>query len=341
MTDEWIHSHYKLGFKEHVEKLTPSQKAFPHLLHEWLLKPEHQLVLVAGGPGSGKTYTVTQCLNHVDLSQLRMAYTARVAYKINGRTIHSAMQLDWREGSVLEGLFRELENESDPQKCIDKSQILLNEMKCTRNPEIVVIDEVGMVAHWLIYWIIRYFFQKSIPTLFIMMGDPNQLRPVKSEHNVFSVNLMDTKRINLLESARFTPSYDVIVKCLRQFVDMNDVSGMLSFITEHYPVVDHINSDILRKCTRAMAHKNATIETYNNFYLKYMVEGPRHRLWNKKKDKYVDVKPGCRIFVTQNGVSIALNGTPLIFVEYDSERDLVICRREESNDGTVTVSRNV
>ncbi|KAG8173832.1 hypothetical protein JTE90_016321 [Oedothorax gibbosus] len=155
MTHEWKHPCYEIGFQKQVDTLTPSQLAFPYLLHAWLLQPAHQLVLVAGGPGSGKTYTVTQCLNHVQIPQLRMAYTARVACKMQGQTIHSALKLDWSKESALDKLFKELELETDSQVCIQKSNGLMQEFRCFARPQVVIIDEIGMVAHWLVYWIIQ------------------------------------------------------------------------------------------------------------------------------------------------------------------------------------------
>lgn len=205
-----------------------------------------------------------------------------------------------------------------------------------------MIDEIGMVAHWFVYWIIKYFFQNENPVLFIMMGDPNQLRPVKSDHNVFSVDMqLDMKRIDLLESARFTPSYSAVIQQLRIFVDSYDISSMMSYICTHFPVVSNIDNNILRKCTRAMAYKTATVDTYNEFYLKNLVKGNRLRLLNKyNKNSFVEVKEGCKAFVTQNGVSDALNGTPVIFIKYDREKDELECK-DPAKQSMVCITRNV
>ncbi|GFU30112.1 uncharacterized protein TNCV_4862421 [Trichonephila clavipes] len=55
------------------------------------------------------------------------------------------------------------------------------------------------------------------------MGDPNQLRPVKTNHNVFSVSLdIPITRIDLKESKRFSPEYESIIQQLRYYVDTND-----------------------------------------------------------------------------------------------------------------------
>lgn len=308
-------------------------------------------VVVAGGPGTGKTYTVITCLDYIDIEQLRMAPTARVAQKMKGVTIHSAMRLNWGPSSVLGKLEKRLATQQDPEECLNQSAPILEELNCPFDPDIIVIDEVGMVAFWLIEWIFQYFFQYPKPKLCILMGDPNQLRPVNSIHNIFSVGpKTEMKRIDLTESKRFVPEYEVIIKRLRTFVDNNDESGLMTFLYDNFPVMESINADILRKCTRALAHRNETVEKYNEFYLEHLIPrtkehnyGRRMRLLrrgrNQQKKVYVDVKCGCRIFCTQNGVSSVSNGTPLIFERYISEKDQLECREPATNE-VVHISRN-
>lgn len=328
MTDGAPRSVYGVGYHEHVQTLTESQRAFPFLLDEWIQQPENTKIILAGGPGSGKTYTVVSCLDYVQIPQLRMAPTARVACKIKGSTIHSALKLDWKNGSVLHTLQKELESETDTEECLKKSAILLDTIDCRSRPEIVVIDEVGMVAFWLIEWIIEYFFRKPKPVFCVVMGDPNQLKPVRSLHNIFTAGVQ-TMRIDLKESKRFDSDYETIVQQLRGYVDNHDETGLFTFLCSHFPVVEHIDSQILKECTRALAFLKVTVETYNEFYLKNLVKGPRLRLWRKAKqlqsNDFVDVKRGCHVFVTQNGVSRVQNGTSLIFMGYNQEKDYLEC----------------
>ncbi|GFX53106.1 hypothetical protein TNCV_2871371 [Trichonephila clavipes] len=61
------------------------------------------------------------------------------------------------------------------------------------------------------------------------MGDPNQLRPVKTNHNVFSVSLdIPITRIDLNESKRFSPEYESVIQQLRYYVDTNDETGLFT-----------------------------------------------------------------------------------------------------------------
>ncbi|GFQ76184.1 uncharacterized protein TNCT_125971 [Trichonephila clavata] len=330
MSHSWELPVYHVGFDKHVESLTPSQQTFPFLVHEWLLNRQHAVILVAGGPGSGKTFTVTSCLDRISVPQLRMAPTARVAQRIGGQTIHSALKLGWTPGSVLYTLEKQLQHETDEAVCLEKSAVLVDTFDCPQMPDIVVVDEIGMVSFWLAHCIIQYFFRRPKPILFVAMGDPNQLRPVKTNHNVFIVSLdIPIIRIDLKESKRFSPEYESIIQQLRYYVDTNDETGLFTYICGTFPIVEHIDTTVLQKCTRALAYLKSTVEAYNNFYLKRLIQGPRIRLWTRTKEgmgtTYVDVKVGCHIFIIQNGVSLASNGTPLLFENYNAEQDCIEC----------------
>ncbi|GFS34674.1 uncharacterized protein NPIL_32611 [Nephila pilipes] len=279
------------------------------------------------------------------VSQLRMAPTARVAQRIGGQTIHSALKLKWKPGTLLYTLEKELQHETDEAVCLKKSAELLDTFACFQNPDIVVVDEIGMVSFGLAYWIIQYFFRRKKPVLFVAMGDPNQLRPVKTNHNVFSVSLdIPLTRMDLTESIRFLPEYEPIIKQLRYYVDTNNETGLFTYICGQFPVVEQIDTTILQKCTRALAYLKSTVEAYNNFYLKRLIKGPRIRLWTKseKGDRgttYVDVKVGCHVFIIENGVSLATNGTPLWFEKYNAQSDCIECK-DPVKDTLVEVHRN-
>ncbi|GFR31670.1 uncharacterized protein TNCT_58521 [Trichonephila clavata] len=238
MSHSWELPVYHVGFDKHVETLTRSQQTFPFLVHEWLLNRQHAVVLVAGGPGSGKTFTVTSCLDRISVPQLRMAPTARVAQRIGGQTIHSALRLGWKPGSVLHTLEKELQHKTDEAACLEKSAKLLETFDCLQQPDIIVVDEIGMVSFWLAHWIIQYFFRRPKPILFVAMGDPNQLRPVKTINNVFGVSLdIPIKSIDLKESKRFSPEYESIIQQLRFYVDTQMTKRVyLPTFVAHFPL---------------------------------------------------------------------------------------------------------
>ncbi|GFU12438.1 uncharacterized protein TNCV_4244141 [Trichonephila clavipes] len=126
------------GFDKHIETLTPSQQTFPVLVHQWLLNRQHAVILVAGGPGSGKTFTTTSCLDRISVPQLRTAPTARVAQRIGGQTINPVLKLGWRPGSVLNTLEKELQHKTDEVVCLEKSVVLLGKFDTVHNHPILL-----------------------------------------------------------------------------------------------------------------------------------------------------------------------------------------------------------
>lgn len=309
------------------------------------------LILVSGGPGTGKTHVVTQSLKFVQVQQLRMAFTARIAQNIGGKTLHSSLRLAWGPGTVLDQLEKKLENNDDLKECLDASSVLFDEFDCPESPRIVMIDEIAMIPYYLLYWVIRYFFDRTThPVLVIGMGDGHQLLPVKSSHNLFGLACLEsqfeTHRIQLTESKRFFEEYVPVVERLRTFVDTADDTGLFSYVCATFPVVEEIGADVLQKCSRVLAFRNATVDNYNNYYVQNIMKGSIVRLykWDSRKkepvkESFVDVKPQCLIYVTQNGCSSATNGTLLVFQKYCPVQDAIECRKPTTGE-SVTVVRN-
>lgn len=336
------------GFNKHYLTLTSLQQQFAQLIVDWIESPRKMMIMLSGGPGTGKTFVVNETLKYFNVKQLRMAFTARAAQAIHGQTIHSTLKLNWSPDSVYHHLEKILVDENDVNVCIAKSRDLLAQFSYNGyKPDIIVVDEISMINGWMMYWIIRYFMdQKDTRTLFIVMGDRNQLSPVKSIHNLFSVtNLTELYKvypINLLQSKRFTPEYEIIINKLRTFVDEQNETDLYTFLEKNFPIVKNIDASLLKRANRAMAFKNITVNTYNNFYIQNMLPGKIIRLYSIKegeivKTKYIDIKPNCPIFINQNGMF--LNGTQLIFLKYIAEKDELECINPE-NEEIVFVPRN-
>lgn len=319
------------GLRKHYLTLTKCQRAFVGLLVNWIKKPRKLLVVVSGGPGTGKSYVVKNTLDYVKTKQLRMSFTARSAVAIGGRTIHSTLGLELK--GPLADLEKSLENETNISKSIEKSHEIVKNFKCDVYPYIIVIDEISMIKGWFIYWLIHYFMNRTdSPLFFVCMGDPHQLTPIKSIHNLFSItfskteNQFDICKIYLTESKRFEPEYEILINALRKFVDENDETGMFDFVQQHFPVVEEINNLLLMQADRAMACKKETVKTYNKFYLKKKVSGPKIEIYPN-----LVLKPGCLVFVTKNGCSEVNNGTQLIFQNYIYYKDVAICKNPKTN----------
>lgn len=326
-------------FDNHARTLTPSQRKLSALLLDWAERPRKMLILVSGGPGTGKTYAVRGLLDAFQVDLLAMAYTARIAHNIGGRTIHSSLHLAWGPDTVLGRLEEKLNAVDDVERGIRESEVLMEEFHCSQYPLIVMIDEIAMIPYYLLYWILRFFYDRTEqPLLVIGMGDGHQLLPVASTHNLFGLQRLDarfedTHRIEFTDSKRFVPDYEIVVERLRRFVDRRDETGMFTYLCGTYPVVQDIQLDVLKRCTRALAFRNATVDNYNKYYISCMITGVRVRLYRLDpeskepvREEFVDVKTDCKIFVTQNGCSEVANGTMLVFKRYCATKDVLECR---------------
>lgn len=327
----------EIGLRKHFLTLTNSQKQFVRLIIQWSKKPCKMLVVVSGGPGTGKSFVVKTTLDYLNVQQLRMSYTARSAVAIGGQTIHSAINLNFK-GLCLD-LEKHLSDEQDLVKAIKASGDILKEFHYAEHPLVIVIDEVSMVNGWLMYWLIRFFMDRTDqPLLFITIGDPHQLNPVKSSHNLFKFTFSEgryvVRRIHLKESKRFEPEYEIIINAMRTFVDSKNESGLFALICQHFPIQERIEGNILSKADRAMAAKNERVDAFNTYYIKNMVEGPEIKI-----DKHLILKPGCIVFVTKNGCSSVANGTQLQFIRYNKKSERIICKHPEKK-GDVLIRRD-
>lgn len=321
------------------------------MLLDWAEHPRQMLLLVSGGPGTGKTYAVRGLVDTFRVDVLRMAYTARIAQNIGGGTIHSCLKLNYFPGSVLKRLEGQLST-LDIEEGIRESEILKKEFNCSQYPLVIMVDEIAMIPYFLMYWIIRFFFDRTEqPLLVIGLGDGHQLLPVGSTHNLFGMQCLEsqfeTHRIEFTQSKRFSPTYGPVVERLRQFVDASDETGMFTYLCATYPVKQDIQKDVLKICTRVLAFRNATVDNYNAYYIEKMIPGKKMRFCRYDsitkeifREECVYLKPECEIFVTQNGFSEVMNGTLLIFKKYCPKRDILECRKSESGQQVVCVRRN-
>lgn len=315
----------EVGLRKHSLSFTDSQNAFVEAVISWCKNPSKELIVLSGGPGTGKTHVVKTVLNHVKVEQLRMSYTARSAQAIGGKTIHSAFEINFR--GLCHELEKRLAEEPDLMTTIRESAEVVGEFKYFDDPLIIIIDEVSMISGWFMYWLIRFLFDRTTkPVLIVLIGDEHQLPPVQSIHNLFSfppdVGVGFTiLRIHLRESKRFTREYEKIIDELRVYVDRGDEEGLFAFLNERFPVCEDIDGMLLSQADRAMAAKNERVNTFNAYYLKNMIGGVEIRIGEK-----IFLKSGCIISVTKNGCSSVANGTELEFVRYRKKDDRLICR---------------
>lgn len=279
---------------------------------------------------------VIETLKYVNANILKMAPTAKIALKIGGLTIHSAMKLKFGKSSLFEKITSDIEK-LDPshsdyiKKSLDISKEFYKCINCSRNPHIVVIDEIGMLPFYLTYQIIQYFFSFGVPKLFILMGDEHQLKPVKCQFNIFNTKILEYKKLYLEDNHRFTANYNSVIKFLKNLMDEGNIECFITYINNTYPILNDIYESTLKQCHHVLVHTNEAVEKYNNFYIENL-PGPTIII-PKIEDGVVCMqnsiilKKNCEIFVTQN--CIVPNGNILTFISHDLEKDVLVC--EDSN----------
>lgn len=330
----WNHTR----FYKHVSTLSENQKSFLSLLNAWFEKNENDIFLLKGPPGSGKSYLAIETLKHVNANILKMAPTAKIALKIGGLTIHSALKINFSESSPFKKITSEIESldseyDNYIAKSLDISKRVRKCIQCYRNPDIIVIDEIGMVPFWLIYEIIQYFSVYT-PKLFILIGDEYQLKPVKCNFNIFNTQLLNLKHICLEDdNKRFTADYNSIINCMKKIMNQGDESQFLDYVNNTYPILDDVYDFTLEKCQRVLVYTNETAEKYNNFYIENL-PGPKFvipKILNGVvyKQDTIALKANCDIFITRN--CVVPNGTLLNFISHDLEKDVLVCRNSDSS----------
>lgn len=351
------------GFHKHVSTLTASQKEFVVLLKDWILggRKNFLFVILTGGPGCGKTHAVVETLKYMKLAVTKMSFTARLARRIGGNTVHSTMDFRDKRGLVLKELWKKLERNVDVEECLKLSGRLDGNMCCRTRTDLVVIDEIGMLPFWLTYRIGLYFRDRypvehnlERPVAMICMGDDRQLRPVMSRLNVFHVEFdrwFDaTKCIEMKESKRFTPEYEIVVNRLRELMkieqdedDPEQQHPLFQYVRETYPIVPCVTQEMMMRARFILAFTNESVDAYNQFYLNTIMSHEKEfefpaldssgkrvarNDWPEKRKK---LRRNCSVVVTENGCGEDVcNGTALKFLDYDRMTDEAICVDEQT-----------
>ncbi len=138
-----------------------------------------QLLLVTGGPGTGKTTTLRGILDLYDRLHLRTLLAAPT-----GRAAKRLTELTGRDASTIHRL---LEVDVSPE---DGQMIFVHNAHNPLTCDAVIVDETSMVDLLLMYDLVQALPPK---TRLILVGDPDQL-PSVGAGNVFS-DLIRSQRI--------------------------------------------------------------------------------------------------------------------------------------------------
>lgn len=352
------------GFHKHVSTLTASQKEFVVLFNDWIRggRKDFLFVILTGGPGCGKTHAVVETLRYyAKLAVTKMSFTARLARRIGGNTVHSTMDFRGERGLAVKEVWEKLETTEDVEECLKLSARLDENMCCRDASDVVVIDEIGMLPFWLTYRIGLYFRdrypvekKRNKPVALICMGDDLQLKPVMSRLSVFHVDYSrwyggTTKCIEMKESKRFTPQYEIVVNRLRELMKIEVVNEeeddhpLFQYVRETYPIATCVTQEMMMRARFILAFTNESVDAYNEFYLNTIMSHEKEYKFpvldssgkrvaaNDCPEKRKKLRKNCSVVVTENGCGEDIfNGTTLKFLDYDRMKDEAICQDEQT-----------
>ena len=193
---------------------------------------EKGLLILTGGPGTGKTTTLKGIISLMKNRGLRVALTAptgRAAQRMEelcgyeAKTIHRLLEVEYSEGSDIPDFVHNLKNPLDF--------------------DAVIVDELSMVDVTLFAALLDAL---PLHCRLIMVGDKNQLPPVGAG-NVLS-DLIESKLIDVI----------TLDKIFRQAMESRIVTNAHRVVKGEMPVIDNsIDSDffLLKEDSRYNAPK--------------------------------------------------------------------------------------
>ena len=141
-----------------------------------LLAADHAILLISGGPGTGKTTTINTIINYFeeeDMEVLLCAPTGRAAKRMKEATGMEAMTIH-----RMLGVRARAEEEEGEGKASAAASFLTDFGRDEENPleaDVIIVDEMSMVDMYLFHALLRAV---RSGTRLILVGDVNQLPSV-------------------------------------------------------------------------------------------------------------------------------------------------------------------
>jgi hypothetical protein len=194
------------------EQLNRIQKFAYNIIQEFRNNDKPLYMIINGGAGSGKTFTINAICTNLANEIKRAAPTAKAAFLITGETLHSLLNIPC----------------INPNKLFDLDTRTLQQLQFIfRFIKFIIIDEYSMLSQTMLSKIdlrLRQIKQKrSIPfggLSIILTGDPGQL-PAVAAPSLYSKVLKNDLDTNGAEAYKL---FNVVVKLtqvMRQQLDDN------------------------------------------------------------------------------------------------------------------------
>ena len=194
------------------------------------------ILVITGVAGSGKSYTILNTFNNinVDLSKKKICFSAPT---------NSVVEASKKHKKTLEQYFKKVDYFTTSallgEKCVydnngDKSFVIRDKYIKIDKYDIVVIDEVSMVKKQHIDYI-----KNNHKSLFILLGDKNQLDPVESS----DTSILDNYNISLTQNMRCS---DDLINKINLFLIHNIENyknNYINFINEFYKLAYNLKND--------------------------------------------------------------------------------------------------
>jgi ATP-dependent DNA helicase PIF1 len=315
---------------------------------------KHPYYFLTGPAGTGKSYMlelITTYLNNSHKSYLLMAPTGVAAQNINGKTIHSELQIKPGSNNFISLALEDAEN-----------RMRLREIK------VLIIDEISMVSSYLLDFINQMFCELhncALPfggVMVLLAGDLAQLPPINAPYVFKSVSWK-----------LFMPLFLTIPKRQSEDIEFFEILQQIRFnqITDETweklkeKVMTPSNTNFLLETTHVMGYRHM-VDMVNETIINYLPIDEQHdlsftsfaedklnkELWGEKKcnkhfRKYtnlpdtIQIKKGARVMFLNNTLfnNGICNGSIGIIMKIHNEESIDVVFPTKAGLSYITVNK--
>jgi ATP-dependent exoDNAse (exonuclease V) alpha subunit len=248
--------------------------------YENIIKLEHDMVVLSGRAGTGKTYLTTEITKHFIDNNLSVMITASTHKALNvicntllsadvfffeSRTIHSFLNLKITHGDL-----------DTCENVTIKPRLEVNSFNtCLDEVDILIIDEASMVSSELYGMIKETIGDRCKHVIFI--GDQYQLMPIDEESNIFNYNLPQytlTERVRQSVGNPINDSSDYLVDLIhnKKYIPFKDIHKSIQNDKIKVGNIEEYYTQYLSENIVVGAYTNKTVDKYNDI-IRYKLMG--------------------------------------------------------------------